>query len=188
MRTRLLSVLVAAAASATGLAACGDTTNNRHADNEGIYVDLGKLKYQVQLSRQLNTFSAEDSAYVAGLSPVDKKLDPQQAWFAVFMLVVNKTGKAEPTATPTDYFITDTQARVYKPLANPGDNPFVYRAATLPGHTQLPSQDSMAYDGPTQGAVLLFKVPIATYDNRPLILHIQDPRDPRQLASVELDV
>lgn len=188
MRTRLLSVLLAAAVSATGLAACGDTKHNRHASNEGIYVDLGSLKYQVQLSRQLNTYSAEDSAYVAGLGPADKKLSPTQAWFAVFMLVVNKSGRAHAAATPANYFITDTAGGVYRPTPIAGENPFAYRATTLPAHSQLPVQDSLAFDGPTQGVVLLFKIPITTYDNRPLILHIQDPADPKQLATVELDV
>lgn len=182
-------VLVAAVAVASGLGACGNTTHNRHADNEGIYVDVNGLKYQVQLSRQLNTYSAEDSAYVDGLSAAQQKLTPQQAWFGVFVLVLNTTGRSHAAATT--YFITDTQGTIYQPTSLPSTNPFAYRAATIAPHEQIPVRDSVADTSPTNGALLLFRIPITAYDNRPLVFHILDPTDPRsdsKAATVELDV
>ncbi len=38
-----------------------------------------------------------------------------------------------------------------------------------------PLPDSAAFEGPTQGALLLFKVPRLTLDNRPLELVITPP-------------
>ncbi|MGI8802798.1 MAG: hypothetical protein ACR2KV_11590 [Solirubrobacteraceae bacterium] len=183
---KIRSLFVAVCAVAL-LGACGgDTTNNRHASNEGIYVDLGSLKYQVQLSRQLNPYDTEDASYLIGMNPADAKLTPKQAWFGVFMLAVNKHGKAYPAAH--GFYITDTQGLTYRPTPVPGANPFAYHGALIPPDEQLPAKGSAADNGPTQGLVLLFKVPLAAFDNRPLVLHITDPSDVKSEATVELDV
>ena len=39
-----------------------------HGATEGTYLDLGGLKYQVQISRLLNPSSIEDRAYLVGLN------------------------------------------------------------------------------------------------------------------------
>ena len=182
---RLLPLLLAAVA----LSACGDTTHNRVADNEGIYVDVGALKYQVQLSRELNPYDTEDSTYLQGLAPADATLTPTQAWFGVFMQVFNKTSHSQQPAS--QFYITDTQGIVYWPTPVPASNPFGYAAATIPPHSQIPSLDSAAYSGPTQGAALVFKMTIASFEDRPLVLHIIDPQQPQNskiAATVQLDV
>jgi hypothetical protein len=186
LRRSLRSILIAACAAVL-LAACGgDTTDNRHASNEGVYVDLGHLKYQVQLSRQLNPYDAEDSAYLVGLTPTDQALSAADTWFGVFMLAVNKQGQSYPSAH--GFYITDTQGLTYRPAAVPGANTFAYHGTVVPAHDQLPAKGSAADNGPTQGLVLLFKVPLASFDNRPLMLHITDPGNPKSEATVELDV
>ena len=48
--------------------------------------------------------------------------------------------------------------------------------------------DSTSSNGPTQGALLLYKIQIASLDNRPLKLKIVNPADAAQTASAELDV
>jgi hypothetical protein len=180
-----LTVVVACLAVLLG--ACGgDTTNNRSASNEGVYVDLGHLKYQVQLSRELNPYDPEDSSYLLGVTPADQKLTPQQAWFGVFMLALNKHDQVYQSAR--GFYITDTQGLTYKPTPVPGPNPFAYHSTVIAGQEQLPLKGSAADLGPTNGLVLLFKVPLAAFDNRPLVLHIVDPADARSQATVELDV
>ncbi|MEA2297559.1 MAG: hypothetical protein QOF77_495 [Solirubrobacteraceae bacterium] len=187
MRPGRIIILIAIVACAALVAACGgDTTNNRHASNEGVYVDLGHLKYQVELSRQLNPYDGEDSSYLLGLAPADQSLGAADTWFGVFMLAVNKHDQAYPAAH--GFYITDTQGITYRPTPVPGANPFAYHGTVIPPHDQLPAQGSAADNGPTQGLVLLFKVPLASFDNRPLVLHITDPSNAKSEATVELDV
>lgn len=186
LRRSLRSILIAAGAAAL-LAACGgDTTDNRTANNEGVYVDLGHLKYQVQLSRQLNPYDAEDSAYLVGLTPADQALSADDTWFGVFMLAINKHD--QPYEASHGFYITDTQGLTYRPAPVPGANPFAYHGVVIPPHDQLPAKGSAAENGPTQGLALLFKVPLASFDNRPLVLHITDPSNAKSEATVELDV
>ena len=186
MRARRLLIALACATFSLTLAACGDTTNNRFGDNEGIYVDVGHLKYQVELSRQLNPYDVEDRNYVAGVSPKLSYLAPADQWFGVFMLVENKTGKPQQAAS--DYYITDTEDDVYRPVPIAATNPFAYTPILIGAHANLPLPGSVAYDGPTGGEVLLFKIPYATDDNRPWDLHIVNPTDPTDRAIIELDV
>ena len=73
----------------------------KSADSEAIYVNVGQLKYQVQFSRELNPYDTEDASYLEGLSPATAALTPAQAWFGVFMLVLNEHGtpSRQPTTT-----------------------------------------------------------------------------------------
>ena len=183
-RTRQILLLVSASLCVLLLSACGDTKHNHHASNEGIYIDIGQLKYQVQLSRELNPFDVEDASYLSGLAPSVKALGADQAWFGVFLLVFNKSGQPRPAAG--DFYITDTQGTVVRPTPPAPDNPFAYRPVTVPGHDQIPTAGSAAADSPTQGAVSLYKMSISSFDNRPLTLHIVGPAGDR--AEVELDV
>lgn len=183
-RTVRFLLIVAAVLSVVVLSACGDTKHNLRADNEGVYVDIGQLKYQVQLSRELNPFDIEDASYLAGLSPSLKALGADQSWFGVFLLVVNKSG--QPRSAAGNFYISDTQGTVYRPAAPGADNPFAYRQATVQAHDQIPAQGSAAANGPTQGSVQLYKLPLTSFDNRPLILHIVGQAGDR--AQVQLDV
>src|SRR3954452_8070282 len=92
------------AALALSLAGCGNLANVKDAETEGVYVDVGNLTYQVQISRYLNPGSLEDAQYLIG-APSD--LDSaKQIWFGVWMRVKNYS---DETATPTtDFSITDT--------------------------------------------------------------------------------
>ncbi len=52
----------------------------------------------------------------------------------------------------------------------------------------LPAPDTIAAYGPTQGALLLYKIQVVSLDNRPLELKIVEPVQPAETASAELDV
>jgi hypothetical protein len=192
-RLRKLTLLALVLISAGALSACGDShskvTTGTYAGESGAnapYLDVGPLTYEVQLSRELNPYSTEDSAYLQGLSPAEQQLEPGQEWFGVFMQVYNN-GK-HPQAAASDLAISDTQGNRYIPIVPGATNSFAYRGGTVAANSRLPILDSVASDGTTQGALLLFKIQTVSLDNRPLKLKIVDPDNAAETASAELDV
>ena len=190
-RKTLLALLAVLAALA--LVACGDShtrvTTGTYAGGSGKnapYLNVGPLVYEVQISRELNPYDTEDSAYLAGLTPAQRQLRPGEEWFAVFMQVYNDTGLPHPVAT--DLRVSDTEGNVYLPIVPDATNLFAYRAGYVPPGNRVPAPDTVAFAGPTQGAVLLYKIRVASLDNRPLTLKIVEPGDTAHTASAELDV
>jgi hypothetical protein len=185
MRRLLTSLAVVIAAVAIG--ACG-TKEDRvlHGTTEGTYLDLGALKYQVQISRLLNPASIEDRAYFTGLDASQRQLPAGQEWFAVFMRVENDGEQAGRAAT--DYTITDTQNTKFRPMPFAAENAFAYRGGTLQPKAVLPAPDSPPGQGSIQGSLLLFKIPTRNLENRPLELSIRSADVPGQTATVDLDV
>jgi hypothetical protein len=195
LRKRTLTaavVLTLAVFAAAGLAACGEdtkVTTGTYAGESGKnapYLDVGPLKYEVQLSRELNPANTEDSNYLEGLTAEQAKLGPGEEWFAVFIQVYNNTHPPQPSASKIS--ITDTQENTYTPIEPSAVNRYAYRPAEVPGNGQLPLPNSVAYDGPTQGALLLFKIKVVSLDNRPLTIKIVNPTNSVESASAELDV
>jgi hypothetical protein len=192
-RLRTYPLHALAVLAVVALAGCGDAhtkvSTGTYAGESGAaapYLDVGPLEYEVQLSRQLSPFDTEDRTYLEGLSPAQRKLSPGQEWFAVFLQVYNNTSNALPAASSLT--ISDTQGNSYTPVVPEQASQFVYRAETVPAHGRLPAADSIAAAGPTQGALLLYKIQIVSLDNRPLKVTIVDPADTSQTASAELDV
>jgi hypothetical protein len=192
-RLRKLTLLALVLLAAGALTACGDShtkvTTGTYAGESGAnapYLNVGPLVYEVQLSRELNPFSTEDATYLQGLSPAESKLQSGQEWFAVFLQVYNDGSKALPASS--DLTITDTQGNRYQAIVPGPTNQFAYRAGSVPAKGRLPVADTVAADGTTQGALLLFKIQTVSLDNRPLKLTIVDPADAAERASAELDV
>ena len=174
------------ALAALALGACGNKEERTlHGTTEGIYIDVGDLKYQVQISRLLNPTDREDSGYLVDL-PADQQLGPKDNWFAVFMRVQNTSDKPEPATN--GYSIRDTQGNVYRPVAMGPKNVFVYRPTVLQPQDVLPFADSPAGANTIQGAMLLFKIPVENFQNRPLQLLIPPPNGNGETGSVDLDV
>jgi len=183
---RRIVMLLLVAVAALALGACGNKEEKvLHGDTEGIYIDVGGLKYQVQISRVLNPTDREDSGYLIDL-PAGEQLASDENWFAVFVRVENDGDKAEPAAT--DYSIKDTQGNVYKPVAMGPKNVFAYRPATLQPKDLLPLPSSPAAESTIQGSMLLFKIPVANFSNRPLVLQIPAPNGGNETGTVDLDV
>jgi hypothetical protein len=188
----LLTVALALLAVLT-LAACGDShtkvTTGTYAGESGKnapYLNVGPLEYQVQLSRQLNPANKEDQGYLQGLTPEQQKLEPGQEWFAVFMQVYN-TGE-HPAQAATAITISDTQGNVYTPIVPDATNAYAYRAGIVKPKSQIPEPGTTAAEGPTQGALILYKIQVVSLDNRPLEVKIVNPADQTEYASAELDV
>ena len=156
----------------------------RLAETEGIYVDVGALDYQVQISRQLNAQVEPDRGYLAGMPDYVSPLTEDEVWFLVSMRVQNQT--KQPAESASDFEIEETTGKVFKPVPiKHEDNPLAYEAREIPPHTTFPDADSLAGDSPTQGGALLFKIPYASLGNRPLELKITDGEEE---AVVDIDV
>jgi hypothetical protein len=135
MRQRLIPLLVVALAT-TALTACGSKERVvTHAETEAIFVDVGPehgpyVKYQVQVSRQLNPgdfenlaargdqekIDPEDSEYLRGLptSQVALKKDPKrpinnEVFFGVFIAAYNEQKKPAQSAPLSGFEIRDSQ-------------------------------------------------------------------------------
>jgi hypothetical protein len=192
MKTRRLAILATVLAASGGLAACGNKEKVvREAATEGIYVDVGALKYQVQISRQLNPTNIEDKGYLVGLSPFDRTLGADNVWFAVFIKAENDDQDRTAAAAKT-FELRDTQEHVFTPLELGDTNVFAYRPMVVVKATSRssglnPPVDSPAAEGPTAGSLLLFKLPRETLDNRPLELVISPPEGGEK-GVVTLDV
>ena len=176
--------------AALGLSACGNKTETRTlGETEGIYVDVGDLVYQVQISRILNPNDSEDRAYLRGLPPGEATLKPGETWFGVFMRVSNE--KQQTIKPASSFRIVDTQENEYEPVElDPEANPFAYQPSPLRGGEVYPNSESVAYANNIQGSLVLFKVQFRSLQNRPLELMIDGPLPPplRESAIVDLDV
>jgi hypothetical protein len=174
VRRRRISILAAAAALAVSLAACGKTGHPVTADNDGVYVDAGPITYQLQVSRELNQYATEDSQYLTGLPSGAASMSAGQEWYGVFLWAKNQTNSRQVTSDQFD--IVDTEGNHYYPLqVTPSLNAYAWTAQSLaPGATE-PAPDTTASFGPTQGALVLFKLNASIYANRPLTLEIRGP-------------
>ncbi len=170
--SRRISIVCCAVALAVGLGACGNKVARptvADANNNGAYLWAGQVTYQLQVSRELNPFNIEDREYLAGVSPI--ALPADEEWYAVFLWAWNQTGT--PQTTSDSFDIIDTQGNRYYPVPlNPAVNPFAWTQQTLLPHGTEPAVGSIAYYGPNQAGVLLFKLNDSVYSNRPLTLEI----------------
>jgi hypothetical protein len=187
---RPLAVLVALLASG-GLAACGNHPDENarvvRAETEGLYLDIGSLNYQVQVSRQLNADDVQDRSYLEGVPAAERALKPDEVWFGVFLRVENETGVAQPPSD--DIQIVDTQEEVFRPVVLDPTNLFAYRSADLvPPHDVVPLRDTPAFDTPIRGSLVLFKLTLTSLGNRPLELKIESRSGRTQTGIIDLDV
>ncbi|HMD51673.1 MAG TPA: hypothetical protein VKG62_03080 [Solirubrobacteraceae bacterium] len=193
LRKPPLAVFCMLAALAPTLGACGEShtrvTTGTYAGESGAnapYLNVGPLIYQVQLSRELNPAAVEDSSYLEGLTPAQRRLNPGQEWFGVFVQVYNQNSVPLPASTAIT--ISDTQGNVYTPTVPDTTNLYAFRGGLVEANGQLPVVGSTAWSGPTQGALLLYKIQVVSLDNRPLEVKIINPARPTEAASAELDV
>ena len=186
MSLRPLRVLLLLALVVVALGGCGDKLEVRTVgETEGTYIDVGELKYQVQLSRIINPNDEEDRTYLEGLPEGTVQPKPDEAWFGVWMRVQNTTSKKTLSAAE-DFEIVDTQEHSFTPIAV--QNPFAYAAQDLRPKTVVPSPNSAAGEGVIQGSLILFKLTTEAIANRPLEFKIQSPAVPEDVGIVDLDV
>lgn len=186
--SRLLLLIVLACA-AFGFAACGGDREETVTvgESEAVYVTLGDLQYQVQLSRQLDQFAPADRDLLKGVPAAQRKLKADEIWFGVWLRVQN--GSEAPKTTADEFRIKDTTGREFKPVELGPDSPFAYRSVELAGERALyPPPNSASGQSPTTGAFLLFRMPISALDFRPLEFEFASSELPGKVSAVRLDV
>ena len=180
---RKLVLLVFAVAFIAG---CGNKESViTEAETEGVYVDVGGLTYQVQLSRFLTPGDVEDKQYLEGLpTGTSPQLPGDEIWFGVWMRVKNYAGGP---LTPTESFtIVDTEGNEFRPVPLAASNPFIYEPIVLQQSQVLPTPDSAAASGPIQGSLILFRLKTDALQNRPLKLEIE--QDGANTGEIDLDL
>jgi hypothetical protein len=172
-----------AAVAATVLGGCGSNLRENNAGREGAPETIGKIEYNVYITRELNLKDAEDSGYYKG-----PEAPPGFALYGVFLTACNQASPSPPTLTPSSNFtIVDTQGNRFKPLPLPLDDVFAYHAGALKHGECIPKAGTLAASSPTNGSLLIFKLPLTTLENRPLDLEIVAPGK-TDTGLIELDV
>jgi hypothetical protein len=188
VRARRLLLLLSALVLAAGLSACGHKEahpTQADANNDGTYIDAGPVSYQLEISRELNPYSTEDSAYVKGLPAGTTAPSASQLWYGVFLWAKNQTHHDQTTLN--SFEITDSQGNTYYPVKlDAGVNPFTWTSQTLAPNQIEPGPNTVASNGPTQGGLLLFKLNSTAYSNRPLTLWLIGSGN-QKLGSISLN-
>ena len=192
-RRRLLpaaAALLAAAALGTG---CSDDEEGTagekgiEPEREGLAVELDGLEYNVFITRQLNLSLPSDRTYYGG-----PPAPAGSAHYGVFIEVCNRNEDGPPLQSAEEFRITDTQGEEFEPVEIPEENTFAYHPRRLDPEQCIPPKGSVAQLGPTGGAMVLFELPQAATENRPLELEIFGAHDAaegeRDKLSVELDI
>jgi hypothetical protein len=170
-RAARLLLTAFAAVAALAVAGCGSDEGPQTSGNtEGVYIDVGDLKYQVQISRILNPADIEDQAYLRGVSAGVAPAN-DEVWFAIFMRVQNETDR--PIKPADTFTMVDTAGDEYTQL-NLDDkiNVFAYKPNPIPAGGLVPELSSAPADNTIQGSLLLFKVKVAALFNRPVELRV----------------
>ena len=178
------SAILACAAIALVAAGCGKHKEGEPV-REGIGVEVAGVKYNVFITRQINTHLASDRGYYRGPEP-----KPGFTHYGVFIKVCNESKGFKRPIEAGEFKVRDSQDNEYEPLELEADNVFAYRARRLSEHACVPESGSPGATGPTGGALLLFEFPVQTLENRPLELEIEATNEDGELEkeAVELDL
>ena len=173
---RRLLMLLCLLALAAGAASCGEADEEQGVDEaarEGLALELDGVEYNVFITRQLNTRIPPDDAYVdEGTEP-----DPGETFYGVFLQACNRSDDAHQTVD--DFKIVDNQGNEFEPEELPEDNKFAYHPRELLPDECIPETGGVAQLGPSAGAMLLFRLPLANTEYRPLELEVQGAGDDR---------
>ena len=180
---RRLPMLLCLLALAAGAAACGEADVEQGVEEparEGIALELEGLEYNVFITRQLNTREPPDDAYVeAGTEP-----EKGETLYGVFIQVCNRSDDAHQSLE--EFKIVDNQGNEFEPEELPEENHFAYHERELLPDECIPEAGSVAQLGPTAGSMLLFRLPLANTEYRPLELEIEGTGD--EHLTFELDI
>jgi hypothetical protein len=193
-RLATAAVLIVALGSLSGCTTWDKITRHqkdiavKDGETEGVYLTVGGLKYQVQISRILNPYDAEDREYLYQVPQAHSKLGKGNEWFGVFMRVQNKNSGGDALKSASQFRIEDTTGAKFQPIAQSSTvNPHFYSQNKIAPGDIFPELNTTAGSSTTQGALLLFKIPTKRLENRPLVLTIFAPTGTDR-ATVKLDV
>jgi hypothetical protein len=187
MLRRSAAIALAVAAS-LGASACGDEgpqpDDLEAAESEAIYRNLSGLKYQVQISRQLNPEDPTDKAYFSNIAPEEDASARRQVWFGVFVRVENETDKPQQSAR--ELVVEDTQGEEFEPVES--TNTFAYEPTVVPPGGFIPNPEALQAQAGTQGALPALQGPAGVAGQPAAELTIQSPVAEDRAAIIDLDV
>jgi hypothetical protein len=172
----LAAILLIAVAAA--ISACGYSSEGETEVVEGQPVTLGELQYNVIFSRFLNPDDTEDSSYLVGQPPPAEG----SSYFGVFFEVQNESEEEQTIADSLT--IIDSDEERFEALDSESLYAFPLGGEVEP-EEQIPVLDSTPQQGPIEGSVVLFELPVSASENRPLTLEIPGTGGP---AEVKLDL
>jgi hypothetical protein len=149
-----------------GAAGCGNDLG-KEAD-EGVPIQLGDLKFNVQETRFLNPSQSDDKEYLAGQqlpTPAGK------SYLGVFLTIENTGDNPVRVPTNADMSVVDTTGAAYPSIPSHTDFAAPLGSTLAPG-ADIPAPGTAAANGPTQGALILFLTDEGVSENRPLKLEI----------------
>ncbi len=174
----LLAALILGLVTLT-ISACGSSEDEKTDLMEGEPVTLGDLQYNVVFSRFLNPHDVEDRQYLVGQPPPPA----DAAYFGVFVQVINKSHE-DPLVIPEVFKIVDTDDQAFTSLAS--DSLYALPLDASIGPEDIaPALDSAPQVGPIDASMVLFLIPDAAAENRPLKFVIPGIDGP---ATIDLDV
>lgn len=186
---RQLVTLICLAAASGGVAACGNADEELGVDSparEGLALDLGGVAYNIFITRQLNTRIPPDDAYVEEGTEAEQG----ETLYGVFLQACNpaeESGDSVETRPVDAFKIVDNQGNEFEPEELPEDNQFAYHPRELLPKECIPESGSVAQLGPTAGSMLLFRLPLANTEYRPLELELEGEGEGETLT-FELDI
>jgi hypothetical protein len=173
-RLHLLTLAALALVCISVFAGCGKVSNKPGEEvREGLSTPLQGLRYTVFLTRLLNLKDVEDRGYL----PNTKEAPPGHGLYGIFLQACNESTSRAATAA-NGFYVEDAQGNRFDPVALPKTNPFAYQGGRVPAQNCEPRRGSLAQLAPVTGAMLLFELPSAATENRPLKLHIENPNGP----------
>jgi hypothetical protein len=141
------------------------------AEDEGYYLELGEIEYQVQFSRQLNEEDVFDRDLLLGIAEDVEDPADDEAWFGVFVRAWNHHDEELPLAQRFE--IVDANQERYQPVPLDEDsNVFARWPEMLGPGREAPAVDSVPHHTPIGGRLVLFKIPYETFEQRPLEFRI----------------
>jgi hypothetical protein len=165
-RKGALAVAFVLALTVVGVAGCSNDLG-KEAD-EGVPIQLGDLKINVQETRFLNPAQPDDKEYLQGqpLPPA-----PSKTYLGVFLTMHNQGDHVVRLPSNAQMSVVDTTGAAYPSV--PSSTDFAAPLGTeLAGGGDIPIAGTAGANGPTQGALVLFLMNRGVSENRPLKLEI----------------
>ena len=160
----LLGVLTALAAAVGP--GCGEEERREPGEprTEAQTLTAGGLRYRTIIFRQLNPLDETDARLV-DLSPAGEG----RLWFGAFITVCNVGDEAR--RAPEGFAVVDAFGQAYPAVDVRQPSAFLYEPAVLDPDECLPLPDTSA-DRAGEGALLVFRLPVAALSDRPLFLRL----------------
>jgi hypothetical protein len=161
-----LALVLFLALAVLGVAGCSNDLGTEA--DEGVPIQLGDLKFNVQETRFLNPSQPDDKEYLEGQqlpTPAGK------SYLGVFLTIHNTGDNPVRVPTNADMSVADTTGAAYQSIPSSTDYAAPLGSVLAPG-ADIPAPGTAAANGPTQGALVLFLVDQSLTENRPPKLEI----------------